>query len=64
MNEITFLIEDTAEGGYVARALSQSIFTEADTWQGLQANIREAVACHFEEGQAPKFIRLNKIDRS
>ena len=59
MNEIIFLVEDAPEGGFTAQALGQSIFTEADDWKQLERNIREAVGCHYEEGQAPKIIRLH-----
>ncbi|MBI3163983.1 MAG: 2-oxoisovalerate dehydrogenase [Chloroflexi bacterium] len=48
MNEIIFLVEETDEGGYVARALGHSIFTEADTWEELKEAVQEAVRCHFE----------------
>jgi hypothetical protein len=30
MNEIIFVVEKASEGGYTARALGESIFTEAD----------------------------------
>jgi len=53
MNEIIFLVEETPEGGYTARALGQSIFTEADDLESLNANVRDAVLCHFAEGQSP-----------
>lgn len=61
MNELIFLVEESAEGGYTARAAGQSIFTEAGTLDELRGNIREAVDCHFEEGQAPKLIRLHIV---
>lgn len=61
MNEIIFLIEDAPEGGYLARALGQSIFTEADTMDDLRRNIREAVECHFEPGKGPQLIRLHYV---
>jgi hypothetical protein len=58
MNEIIFKVhEDEAEDGFVARALGQSIVTQADTWEELRAKVRDAVRCHFEEGQAPRVIR-------
>ena len=57
MTEILFLVEESPEGGYTARAVGQSIFTEADTLAALRANVRDAVACHFEDGQAPRMIR-------
>jgi hypothetical protein len=61
MGEIIFVVEEAAEGGYTARALGVSIFTEADSLPQLHAEIRDAVRCHFEEGQAPKVIRLHFV---
>lgn len=59
MNEIIFLVEPAAEGGYIARALGQSIFTEADDIASLHVQVRDAVRCHFEDGTAPSLIRLH-----
>ncbi len=50
MNEIIFLFEEAHEGGFTACALGYSIFTEADTWDGLNDAAQEAVLTHFEEG--------------
>ena len=50
MSEIIFIVEEAPEGGYTARALGESIFTEADDLAQLHARIRDAVQCHFEEG--------------
>lgn len=61
MNEIVFLVEEAPEGGYMARALGESIFTEADTLLQLHDAVRDAVHCHFEEGKAPKLIRLHFV---
>jgi hypothetical protein len=61
MNELIFLVEDAAEGGYTARALGHSIFTEADSMEALRNQVRDAVKCHFDEGQAPKVIRLHFV---
>ncbi len=59
--ELIFLVEDAPEGGYTARALGQSIFTEGDTVEELHEQVRDAVRCHFEEGQAPKIVRLHFV---
>ena len=59
--EIIFIIEESLDGGYEAHALGHSIFTEAETLDELKQNIREAVACHFEEEEMPKIIRLHYI---
>ena len=61
MNEIIFLVEDAPEGGFSARALGHSIFTTADTEPELQEMVKDAVACHFDEGQAPKIIQLHYV---
>jgi predicted RNase H-like HicB family nuclease len=61
MNEIIFLVEEALEGGYTAKALGESIFTEGDTMEEIKANIKEAVECHFDEGNKPKLIRLHLI---
>jgi hypothetical protein len=59
VSEVIFLVEEAPEGGYVARALGLSVFTEADTIDALHEQVRDAVRCHFEVGQAPKVIRLH-----
>ncbi len=61
MNELIFVVEDAPEGGVTARALGESIFTEADNFVELHEKIREAVRCHFDEGQSPKIIRLHHV---
>ena len=61
MKELIFLVEEAPEGGLIARALGESIFTEADTIDQLRAQIRDAVRCHFEEGKAPKVVRLHHV---
>jgi hypothetical protein len=60
MNELIFVVEEAPEGGYTARALGESIFTEVDDLAQLQNQVRDAVLCHFEEEAArPKLIRLH-----
>lgn len=61
MSEIIFVVEEAPEGGYTARALGESIFTAADDLAQLQSHTRDAVLCHFEEGKAPKLIRLHFV---
>lgn len=61
MEELIFLVENSPEGGYTARALGESIFTEADDLEALRGQVRDAVRCHFEEGQGPKVIRLHFV---
>jgi dephospho-CoA kinase len=61
MNELIFLVENAPEGGYTARALGESIFTEADAREALHEKIREAVRCHFDDRKAPQVIRLHFV---
>lgn len=61
MNELIFSVEEAAEGGFTARALGASIFTEADTLADLQNQIRDAVHCHFDEVNRPKLVRLHFV---
>lgn len=59
MNEIIFLVEEAPESGYIARALGESIFTEADDLESLHQQVRDAVHCHFDEDKTPQIIRLH-----
>ncbi len=61
MSELIFMVEDAAEGGYTARALGESIVTEADDMNSLRDAIRDAVRCHFEPDHLPKMIRLHFV---
>ncbi len=61
MDELIFLVEDAPEGGYTARALGQSIFTEADDLDSLRERVRDAVRCHFDDEQSPRLIRLHFV---
>jgi len=59
MSEVMFVVEEAPEGGYVARGIGAAIVTEADDLDGLRAQVRDAVRCHFDEGQVPALIRLH-----
>jgi hypothetical protein len=61
MDELIFVVEEAPEGGYSARALGEAIFTEADDLARLEEQVRDAVRCHFEEGLAPKVVRLHFV---
>ncbi|MEA1962488.1 MAG: 2-oxoisovalerate dehydrogenase [Bacillota bacterium] len=59
--ELIFLVEEAPEGGYIARALGHSIFTESETLDGIREEIKKAVRCHFEEEHLPRLVRLHFI---
>jgi hypothetical protein len=60
-NEIIFIVEESPEGGFEARALGYGIFTEAENVIELKMMIRDAVNCHFNESDMPKMIRLHMV---
>jgi predicted RNase H-like HicB family nuclease len=61
MSEIVFVVEEDIDGGYFARALGASIVTQAETLEELRESVRDAVRCHFDEGERPKVIRLHTV---
>jgi len=62
MEEIIFVVEESDEGGFIAKALGASIITEADTIEELRESVKDAVHCHYDEGAArPKMIRLHFV---
>ena len=62
IEELVFIVEEAADGGYIARALGVSIVTEADNLETLRSQVLDAVKCHFaEEKQRPRIIRLHMV---
>jgi hypothetical protein len=59
--EIIFSVQESPEGGYEARALGFSIYTQADTLDELKTMVQDAVRCHFEPSSAPRVIRLHLV---
>ena len=61
MKELIFLVEESAEGGYVAEALGASIVTQAEAWHELKKQVHDAVLCHFDDDQRPATICLRQL---
>jgi predicted RNase H-like HicB family nuclease len=62
MGEIVFEVTQEADGGYVAECLTEGIFTQADGWEELRRNVREAVAAfYFDRAERPSRIRLHFV---
>ncbi len=59
--EIIFNVEESPEGGFEARALGYSVFTESETYEELKKMVHDAVICHFDEAERPKVIRLHMV---
>ncbi len=61
MNEIIFEVTQESDGGFVAECLTESIFTEADTWNKLRQNVQDAVEGYFFDSDKPDRIRLHLV---
>ena len=56
-SEIIFAVEEAPEGGFVARAVGHSIFTEAKDGDA----VRDAIRCHFDDAGRPKVLRVHFV---
>ncbi len=56
--ETVLTVTQESDGGHVAEGLGCDIFTQADTWEELRKNAREAVDAYFFDQKKPDGIRL------
>lgn len=61
MNEIVFEVSQESDGGFTAECLTESIFTEGDTWEELRANVKEAVEAFYFDRRKPAAVRLHLV---
>lgn len=61
--QLSFFVSEATEGGYVAKAPKYGIYTQGESWEELIANIKEAILCHFEEGEAPASFVWQMVKR-
>lgn len=62
MSEVVFEVTQEADGGYVAECLTESIFTQADNWEELRQNVKEAATAYFfDRKEKPLSIRLHLV---
>lgn len=61
MNEMIFEVAQDSDGGYTAEAIGEAIFTQADTWEELKANVREAVQAFYFDAAPPRTVRLRLV---
>jgi predicted RNase H-like HicB family nuclease len=59
MSNLVFEVVQEPDGGYCAECLTENIFTQADTWDELRANVKEAVAAYFFDQPLPTSVRLH-----
>ena len=60
MEEVFFLVEEFVEGGYTAKGLGVSIFTQAESLEELREMVKDAVECHFNDNKK-RIIRLHIV---
>ena len=61
MNDIVFEIIEGDDGGYTAECLTEPIFTQADSWEQLREEVRDAVSAYFFDRSKPTHIRLHLV---
>ncbi len=61
MKELIFEVTQEADGGFTAECLTESIFTQADTWEELREQVKDAVEGYFFDQPGPKLIRLHFV---
>ncbi|MGI8961301.1 MAG: type II toxin-antitoxin system HicB family antitoxin [Bryobacteraceae bacterium] len=61
MNELVFEITQDVDDGFSAECLSESIFSQGDTWDELRANVKEAVEAFYFDRPKPGGIRLHLV---
>ena len=63
MTEIVFTVSPCEDSGLLVASWdapeSGGITTQADGIEQLRANIREAMACHFDDGETTVRVRLH-----
>jgi len=59
--DLVFEVIQEADGGYVAECLTENIVTQADTWEELRANVKDAVEGYYFDGPKPRSIRLHLV---
>ena len=59
--EILFTVSESPEGGYDAKALGHSIYTQAESLDELRVAVQDAVRCHFDKAERPSLIRLHVV---
>ena len=61
MKEIALEVAQEADCGFTAEAIGESIFTQADSWDELKANVKEAVQAFYFDSAPPGGFRIRSI---
>ena len=61
-SKIIFTVTESLDGGYEAKAIGYSIFTQCDSYDELSSTLREAVKCYFDdEEEMPSIIHIHFV---
>jgi len=61
ISKIIFIVNESIDGGYEARAVGHSIYTQCDTYDELKETLKDAVVCHFDVNERPSLIYLHMV---
>ena len=61
MSELIFEVTEEVDGGYCAECLTEAIFTQADSWEKLRENARDAVNTFWFDDPRSVNIRLRLV---
>jgi hypothetical protein len=61
VNEIYFTVTESLDGGFEAKAVGYSIYSQCDEYEELFETLRDAVRCHFDETERPALIRIQFV---
>jgi predicted RNase H-like HicB family nuclease len=61
VNDIVFEVTQESDGGFCAECLTESIFSQGDTWDELRANVKKAVEAFYFDRPKPNHIRLHLV---
>ena len=59
MDGLVFEVIQETDGGFSAECLTESIFTQADSWSELRRNVIEAVNAFYFDGNPPTSVRIS-----
>jgi predicted RNase H-like HicB family nuclease len=61
VDDLVFEVTQEGDGGYCAECLTESIFTQGETWDELRANVKEAVDAFYFDRPKPASVRLHLV---
>ena len=61
MNKSCLKLRKTPREAFTAEAIGESIFTQADSWNELKANVKEAVQAFYFDSDPLRSIRLHLV---